>query len=68
MFLALVSSERCQVLPQPVLHRLRGQVGQGADLGHRQQGAHPQERVPAHLRTHQGPGLVARQSGIAIIN
>ena len=31
---------------------------EGENLGHGEQGAYPQERVPAHLGAHQGSRLV----------
>ena len=58
---ARVRGDGGQVLPLRLLHRLGRQVRQDPDLGHGEQGAPDQERVPAHLRTHLRPLLVPGQ-------
>ncbi len=59
---ALAPGPRGQVRALGLLHRLGRSDGQGAHLGHHQQGAHTQERVSAPVRVCQGPAVVQRQS------
>ncbi len=59
---ALSKCHLCQVLALRLLHRLGRPVRQGAHLGLREQGAHPEERVPADKWQYQGLAVVQRQS------